>query len=79
MGMCLCRERVIVYGGSVWIMSGGRDGCFLFLCVCVCVETGVCLKGETCVYVCVCLERPWVLSACVCVYEELYVLMFRMN
>ena len=46
MGVCLCRERVIVYGGSVWIMSGGRDGCF---CVCVCV----------CLCVCVCVCRDW--------------------
>ena len=67
MGMCLCRERVIVYGGSVWIMSGGRDGCFLFLCVCVCVETRVCLKGETCVYVCVSGETMGSVSMCVCV------------
>ena len=37
MGVCLCRERVIVYGGKVWIMSGGRDGCFC-VCVCVCVR-----------------------------------------
>ena len=66
MGMCLCRERVIVYGGSVWIMSGGRDGCFLFLCVCVCVETGVCLKGETCVYVCVWRDHGFCQHVCVC-------------
>jgi len=39
--MGLCRERVIVYGGSVWIMSGGRDEC-------------VCVEGD--VWVCICRE-----------------------
>jgi len=75
MGVCLCRERVIVYGGSVWIMSGGRDGCFcvcvclcVCVCVCVCVETGVCLRGEMCVYVCVSGETTGCVSMCgVCV------------
>lgn len=61
MGVCLCRERVVVYGGSVWIMSGGTDGCFLFLCVCV----RVCVQGLGCMYLCVGVER----CVSVCVYR----------
>ena len=41
-------------------------GVFCF-CVCVCVGTGVCLKGETCVYVCVSGETMGSVSMCVCV------------
>ena len=62
MGVCLCKERVIVYGRSVGIMSRGRDGCFPFVCVGVCVY--VCRGWDVCIYVwvwrgvylCVCID-----------------------
>ena len=63
MGVCLCKERVIVYGRSVGIMSRGRDGCFPFVCVCVCVC--VCVQGLGCMYLCVGVER----CVSVCVYR----------
>ena len=52
---------------------------FVSVCLCVCRDWGMFERRNVCVCVCVSGETMGSVSMCVCVYEELYVLMFRMN
>ena len=65
--MCLCREGVVVYGGSVGVKEGRERWVVLFICVCLedwAVFVSVCAWEK--MGVCVCLVEKGV---CNCVYR----------